>query len=158
MFSFLTGQIFKWWNPWAPLFFFNEKSIHEQRSMSAKGCARPEVNEKSVNGHFQIKSWLGQRFNGQRSMTTKSQVMNKGHCQFMLRVQQLNFFIHICLLKYIKKIWYLVMDKNFCDWNLPSRQRLAFYQNLWLLLFYTPPENLCFHSYCRCHRVLVKGF
>ena len=52
-------------------FFFNEKSIHEQRSMSAKGCARPEVNEKSVNGHFQLKSWLGQRL-------TKSQVMARG--------------------------------------------------------------------------------
>ena len=36
------------------------------------------------------------------------------------------------------------MDKNFCDWNLPSRQRLAFYQNVWLLLFYIPPENLVF--------------
>ena len=146
-------------------FFFTEKSIHDQRSMWAKGCARPEVNEKSVNGQrsFSAKKLARSEVNeksgyGQRSMTTKCQVMNKGHCQFMLRVQQLNFFIHICWLKYIKKIWYLVMDKNFGDWNLPSRQRLAFYQNVWLLLFYIPPENLCFHSYCRCHRVLVKGF
>ena len=78
--------------------------------MSAKGRARPEVNEKSVNGQrsFSAKKLARSEVNeksgyGQRSMTTKGQVMNKRHCQFMLRVQQLNFFHSYLFIKIHKK-------------------------------------------------------